>query len=170
MAFTHTDEQDDDDVLQNSDRHAGRASEGEGSEKLGRVNGEALLLLSPAIVPYHYRMADPSGAVPCRKCAGKGARTGRRFQRWCERAFRSARSGSPSRRAVTATASSFPAAALLFSFFLLEGALSYWFWLTLSIAFPLSPPCRLAFFLPLPLFPWSFKQRQGASALAVARG
>jgi len=64
-------------------------------------------LLSPAIVPYHYRMADPSGAVPCRKCAGKGARTGRRFQRWCERAFRSARSGSPSRRAVTATACSF---------------------------------------------------------------
>ena len=64
-------------------------------------------MLSPAIVPYHYRMADPSGAAPCRKCAGKGARTGRRFQRWCERAFRSARSGSPSRRAVTATACSF---------------------------------------------------------------
>jgi len=169
MAFTHTDEQDDDDVLQNSDRHAGRASEGEGSEKLGRVNGEALLLLSPAIVPYHYRMADPSGAVHYRKCAGKGAHR-ETVSAAVRRAFRSARSGSPSRRAVTATASSFPAAALLFSFFLLEGALSYWFWLTLSIAFPLSPPCRLAFFLPLPLFPWSFKQRQGASALAVARG
>jgi len=73
-------------------------------------------LLSPAIVPYHYRMADPSGAVHCRKCAGKGAHR-ETVSAPVRRAFRSARSGSPSRRAVTATASSFPAAALLFSFF-----------------------------------------------------
>ena len=67
---------------------------------------EALLLLSPAIVPYHYRMADPSGAVHCRKCAGKGAHR-ETVSAPVRRAFRSARSGSPSRRAVTATASSF---------------------------------------------------------------